>query len=149
MRAVLQRVLHARVSVEGRPVGTIQGGICAFVGAQRDDTAADAIWLADKAVNARIFVDHEGKMNRSLLDVGGAVLAVSQFTLLGDLRRGNRPSFNNAMDPEPAARLIDEFCRRVEERGVAVQTGQFRAKMLVELGNDGPVTLLLDSKKSF
>lgn len=149
MRAVLQRVTRASVTVDERVVGKIARGICALIGVEHDDGEQDAVWLADKTVNARIFLDDEGKMNRSVIDSNGAVLAVSQFTLLGDLRRGNRPGFSRAMVPEPAARLIETYCERVRQRGVTVETGQFRATMLVEIANDGPVTLLLDSKKLF
>jgi D-tyrosyl-tRNA(Tyr) deacylase len=146
---VITRVAWARVRVEGEIVGQIDGGICALVGVGRGDTEREALWLADKIVSARFFRDAEDKMNRSLLDVQGALLAISQFTLYGDLRRGNRPSFGAAMDPEPARALFDRFCERARTHGVAVETGRFGASMAVESLNDGPVTLLLDSSKAF
>jgi D-tyrosyl-tRNA(Tyr) deacylase len=149
VRAVITRVAWARVRVEGEIVGQIDGGICALVGVGRGDTEREALWLADKIVSARFFRDAEDKMNRSLLDVQGALLAISQFTLYGDLRRGNRPSFGAAMDPEPARALFDRFCERARTHGVAVETGRFGASMAVESLNDGPVTLLLDSSKAF
>lgn len=149
MRAVITRVAWARVRVAGEVVGEIDGGICALVGVGRGDAEPDARWLADKVVSARFFRDENDKMNRSLLDGHGALLAISQFTLYGDLRRGNRPSFGMAMDPEPARALFDGFCARVRSHGIAVQTGRFGASMGVESLNDGPVTLLLDSSKAF
>lgn len=149
MRAVITRVAWARVRVDGEIVGQIDGGICALVGVGRGDTEREALWLADKIVSARFFRDADDKMNRSLIDVQGALLAISQFTLYGDLRRGNRPSFGAAMDPEPARALFDRFCERVRTHGVALETGRFGASMAVESLNDGPVTLLLDSSKAF
>lgn len=146
---MITRVAWARVRVAGEVVGSIDGGVCALVGVGRGDTQRDAEWLADKVVSARFFRDHEDKMNRSLLDGHGALLAVSQFTLYGDLRRGNRPSFGAAMDPEPARALFDHFRERVLAHGIAVETGRFGASMEVESLNDGPVTLLLDSSKTF
>ena len=148
MRAVLQRVNAASVTVDQRIIGQIGVGVCAFVGVARDDEARDASWLAEKVVEARLFEDADGKMNRSLRDVRGELLAVSQFTLLGDLRRGRRPSFDQAMEPEGARLLFEAFCEACRQ-SVGVQTGQFRATMLVSLENQGPVTLLLDSKKTF
>ena len=149
MRAVISRVSWARVRVDGDIVGQIDGGILALVGVGKGDTERDATWLADKIVGVRFFRDDQDKMNRSLLEGNGGLLAVSQFTLYGDLRRGNRPSFGTAMDPEPARALFDRFCEQVRSRGVAVETGRFRATMAVESLNDGPVTLLLDSAKVF
>lgn len=149
MRAVITRVAWARVRVADEIVGQIDAGICALVGVGRGDAEADALWLADKVVSARFFRDANDKMNRSLLDGHGGLLAISQFTLYGDLRRGNRPSFGAAMDPEPARALFDSFCERVRSRGIAVETGRFGASMAVESLNDGPVTLLLDSSKAF
>lgn len=149
VRAVITRVAWARVRVAGEIVGEIDGGVCALVGVGRGDTERDAEWLADKIVSVRFFRDDDDKMNRSLLDGQGALLAVSQFTLYGDLRRGNRPSFGAAMDPEPARALFDTFCARARTRGIAVQTGRFGASMAVETLNDGPVTLLIDSSKAF
>jgi D-tyrosyl-tRNA(Tyr) deacylase len=149
MRAVLQRVSEARVDVAGETVGQIQRGLCALIGVANGDTERDAIWLADKLVNARIFEDDAEKMNLSVKDVGGAVLCVSQFTLLGDLRRGNRPSFGDALAPDPARTLFEALCEQVKSHGVPVQTGRFRAEMRVQLVNEGPVTLLLDSRRTF
>lgn len=146
---MITRVSWARVRVAGEIVGQIDGGILALVGVGKGDGERDAIWLADKIMSARFFRDDEDKMNRSLLDGNGGLLAVSQFTLYGDLRRGNRPSFGAAMDPEPARSLFERFCEHARSRGVAVETGQFRATMAVESLNDGPVTLLLDSAKTF
>lgn len=119
------------------------------MGVGKGDTEREAIWLADKVVSARFFRDADGKMNRSLLDGNGALLAISQFTLYGDLRRGHRPSFGGAMDPEPAHALFDRFCAQSRAHGLMVQTGRFGASMEVESLNDGPVTLLLDSTKVF
>jgi D-tyrosyl-tRNA(Tyr) deacylase len=149
VRAVITRVAWARVRVDGELVGEIGGGICALIGVGKSDAERDAAWLADKIANARFFRDEQDKMNRSLLDGHGALLAISQFTLYGDLRRGNRPSFGAAMDPEPARALFDHFCDRLRTRGVHVETGRFGAHMAVESLNDGPVTLLLDSAKLF
>jgi D-aminoacyl-tRNA deacylase len=149
VRAVITRVAWARVRVDGELVGEIGGGICALVGVGKADAERDAAWLADKIANARFFRDEQDKMNRSLLDGQGALLAISQFTLYGDLRRGNRPSFGAAMDPEPARALFDHFCDRVRTHGIHIETGRFGAHMAVESLNDGPVTLLLDSAKSF
>jgi D-tyrosyl-tRNA(Tyr) deacylase len=149
VRAVIMRVSWARVRVEDEVVGEIGGGICALLGVGKDDTERDAHWLADKVVNARFFRDENDKMNRSLLDGQGDLLAISQFTLYGDLRRGNRPSFGAVMDPEPARALFDRFCARVRAHGVRVETGRFGARMAVESLNDGPVTLLIDSSKLF
>jgi D-aminoacyl-tRNA deacylase len=149
VRAVITRVSWARVRVDDAIVGQIDGGICALVGVGKGDTERDAIWLADKVVGARFFRDDQDKMNRSLRDGNGGLLAISQFTLYGDLRRGNRPSFGAAMDPEPARVLFERFCEHARSLGVAVQTGRFGATMAVESLNDGPVTLLLDSTKAF
>jgi D-tyrosyl-tRNA(Tyr) deacylase len=149
MRAVLQRVSEARVLVAGETVGQIQRGVCALIGVANGDTDQDVTWLADKLVNARIFEDDAGKMNLSVRDVGGAVLCVSQFTLLGDLRRGNRPSFGEALAPDAARVLFEGLCSQVASHGVAVQTGRFRAEMQVHLVNEGPVTVLLDSRRTF
>ena len=149
MRAVVQRVRRAKVTVNGELVGEIAGGLCVFVGVGREDGEGDANLLADKVVNLRIFEDDAGKMNRSLLEVKGSLLAISQFTLFGDARKGRRPSFGEAMDPEPARELFERFCFFAGNFGVPVATGRFRAEMLVELANDGPVTLLIDTKKSF
>jgi D-tyrosyl-tRNA(Tyr) deacylase len=146
---VITRVAWARVRVEGEVVGEIGGGVCALVGVGQGDGEREAVWLAEKVVNARFFRDDADKMNRSVLDVHGALLAISQFTLYGDLRRGNRPSFGGAMDPEPARALFERFCEHARSLGVNVQTGRFGAHMAVESLNDGPVTLLVDSAKAF
>ena len=147
MRAVVQRVLRAGVSVNGKRVSEIGAGVCVLLGVGNGDTEKDADWLADKLVNLRIFEDEEGKMNRSLLDVGGAALLVSQFTLYGDCRKGRRPSFIGAAAPEEGRRLYDYFVRQVESCAVEVACGVFGAHMGIELLNDGPVTLILDSPK--
>jgi D-aminoacyl-tRNA deacylase len=149
MRGVFQRVTRARVVVDGSVVGEIAAGGCVLVGVGRDDTEADAEALAAKVVGLRVFEDTSGKMNLALSDVGGAVLAVSQFTLHGDVRKGKRPSFTEAMEPERANQLFERFCAGCRNQGVRVETGRFRAHMQVELVNDGPVTILLDSKKQF
>lgn len=146
MRAVVQRVSQAQVSVEGELVGKIEGGLCVLVGVGQGDAEADATTLADKVTNLRIFEDDAGKMNRSLLDVGGGLLAVSQFTLYGDTSRGRRPSFTAAMEPGRAEQLFERFCQACRAHGVTVATGRFRTHMSVSLVNDGPVTLLLDTQ---
>ena len=148
MRAVVQRVSEASVVVEGRVTGSIGPGLCILVGVAQGDTAADAEWLSTKAVELRIFEDEQGKMNRSLLDAGGELLAVSQFTLLGDAQKGRRPAFTGAARPEDAQPLYDKFCTLCRERGVRVAEGVFRATMQLRVVNEGPVTLLLDSRKS-
>lgn len=149
MRAVLQRVVHARVTVDGEVVGRIGRGWLVLLGVARGDTDTDATWLADKVVRLRAFEDDEGKMNRDVTEVGGSLLVVSQFTLLGDCRKGRRPGFDRAAAPEDAARLYECFADQIEAAGVAVERGVFRAHMDVELVNDGPVTFLLDSRKEF
>jgi D-aminoacyl-tRNA deacylase len=149
MRAVLQRVTRASVVVDGAEVGRIGTGWLVLLGVARSDADADADWLADKVANVRAFEDDAGKMNRSALDVGGAVLVISQFTLLGDCRTGRRPSFIEAAEPAEADRLYRRFNERIASAGLTVATGIFRAQMQVELVNDGPVTLLLDSRKQF
>ena len=149
MRAVLQRVTRASVVVEGAEVGRIGTGWLVLLGVARTDVDADADWMADKVANLRAFEDDAGKMNRSALDVGGAVLVISQFTLLGDCRTGRRPSFIEAAEPAEADRLYRRFHERVAAAGLTVATGVFRAQMQVELVNDGPVTILLDSRKQF
>ena len=149
MRAVLQRVSHARVLVEGRVIGEITAGLVVLLGVGQGDTTEAAAYLAEKTAHLRIFDDDQGKMNRSLLDVGGAALVVSQFTLYGDARGQRRPSFIRAAPPEDGKRLYEEFIRVLRGLGVRVETGVFQARMSVELSNDGPVTLLLDSEKQF
>jgi D-tyrosyl-tRNA(Tyr) deacylase len=149
MRAVVQRVSQASVTVEGEVVGKIGRGLLVLLGVGTDDRDDDARQLADKIVEMRIFEDDAGKMNRSLLEIGGGVLVVSQFTLWGDCRKGRRPSFVAAAAPEIAERLYETFVAAVGVRGLVVETGRFRAHMDVALVNDGPVTLLLDSRKAF
>jgi D-tyrosyl-tRNA(Tyr) deacylase len=149
MRAVLQRVTRARVLVNGNLTGEIGPGLAVLIAVGREDTAATAASMAEKIVNLRIFGDEQGKMNRSLLDSGGAVLAVSQFTLYGDARGQRRPSFIHAAPPEQGKALYEEFVRAVRALGVRVAAGVFQAHMSVEIVNDGPVTILLDSDKLF
>jgi D-tyrosyl-tRNA(Tyr) deacylase len=149
MRVVLQRVTRARVLVDGDVAGEIGPGLVVLIAVGREDTAATASSMAEKIVNVRIFGDEQGKMNRSLLDTGGAVLAVSQFTLYGDARGQRRPSFIQAAPPEPGKALYEEFVRALRGLGVTVATGVFQTHMSVELVNDGPVTILLDSDKLF
>ncbi len=149
MRAVVQRVESASVSVDGVISGKIGEGLLVLLGVARDDEPADAEVLADKILNLRIFVDDLGKMNRSLLETGGALLAVSQFTLYGDSRKGRRPSFIESADPVKANALYEHFLERARVLGVKVETGVFQAMMKVSLVNDGPVTILLDSRKQF
>ena len=145
MLAVVQRVSRASVGVGGRIAAEIGVGLLVLIGVRQGDGDADADWLAAKIASLRIFPDGEGKMNRGLEEVGGAMLVVSQFTLLGDCVKGRRPSFTHAAPPEEANRLYERFCSAVREQGVRVETGVFRAMMEVELVNDGPVTLLVDS----
>ena len=149
MRAVVQRVTRARVEVEGKVAGEIGTGLLVLLGVAKQDTAAGAEFLAAKIVGLRIFSDDLGKMNRALSDVGGALLVVSQFTLYGDTRKGRRPSFDAAAPPETARALYEHFVAHVRQQGIEVATGRFREMMQVELTNDGPVTLLLDSQKAF
>jgi D-aminoacyl-tRNA deacylase len=149
MRAVVQRVSSARVTVDGRTTGEIQSGLAVLVGVGRDDTRETAASMAEKIVNLRIFNDDRGKMNRSLLDTKGTVLAVSQFTLYGDARGQRRPSFIQAAAPDKGKELYEEFVRVLKSLGVPVETGVFQTHMAVELVNDGPVTILLDSEKKF
>ena len=149
MRAVVQRVTSARVMVDGSVRGEIAAGLLVLVAVGGEDTAATASVMAEKVTNLRIFNDEQGKMNRSLLDVGSAILAVSQFTLYGDARGQRRPSFIQAAPPEQGKALYDEFVRALQTLGVHVETGVFQTHMSVELVNDGPVTILLDSAKLF
>jgi D-aminoacyl-tRNA deacylase len=149
MRAVVQRVTSARVIVEGKVVGQIGPGLLVLLAVGHNDTADVAASVADRIVNLRIFNDANGKMNCSLLETAGALLAVSQFTLYGDARGGRRPSFIQAAPPELGKLLYKEFIRAVSQSGVRVETGVFQAHMSVELANDGPVTILLDSDKLF
>jgi len=149
MRAVLQRVSRARVTVEGRVAGEIEAGLAVLLAVGKEDTAATAAAMAEKIANLRIFNDKQGKMNRSLLDTGGAVLAVSQFTLYGDARGQRRPSFMQAAAPEMGKALYEEFVRALRALNARVETGVFQTHMSVEIVNDGPVTILLDSEKQF
>ena len=149
MRAVVQRVSEAAVSVDGDVVGRIDAGLLVLLGVAGDDTERDADYLAEKTVNLRVFPDPDGQMNLSLRDVGGRLLAVSQFTLLGDCRKGRRPSYSQAAPPTDAERLYSRFIAKVREAGLTVEQGVFRAMMDVSLVNQGPVTLLLDSRKQF
>jgi len=149
MRAVVQRVSRASVAVGGKIVGEIGRGLLVLVGVSKSDAQADSDYLVDKIVGLRIFEDEDGKMNRNVLDAGGAVLAVSQFTLLGDVRRGKRPSFDEAAPSERARELYESFVQQVRGRGLCCETGQFQAVMSVSLVNEGPVTVLLDSSKLF
>ena len=149
MRAVVQRVSRARVTVKDWVSGEIGLGLLVLLGVGRDDGEADATYLAEKIAGLRVFEDHDGKMNRSVLDVGGSVLAVSQFTLYGDVRRGKRPSFDAAAPPDVARRLYEFFVQQIQALGLRCETGRFQEMMQVELVNEGPVTILLDSKKEF
>ncbi len=149
MRAVVQRVSRARVVVEGNTAGGIASGLVVLLGVGRGDTVESAAYLAEKIAHLRIFDDDQGKMNRSLLETGGAALVVSQFTLYGDARGQRRPSFIQAATPEEANRFYEEFVQRLRALGVRVETGIFQARMAVELINEGPVTILLDSEKLF
>jgi D-tyrosyl-tRNA(Tyr) deacylase len=147
MRAVVQRVTRAEVRVDGSSVGRIETGLLVLLGVARDDTPEAGRYLAEKIVNLRVFADAEGRMNRSLLETGGAILCVSQFTLYGDCRKGRRPSYDRAATPDSARKLYELFVNQLRGLGVPVESGQFQAMMEVELVNDGPVTLLMDSEK--
>lgn len=146
MKIVLQRVKEARVTVEGRVEGSIGRGLCLLVGVEKGDREVEADWLAAKVAELRIFPDENDKMNLSVKEVGGSVLAVSQFTLASSIRKGRRPSFDNAETPGRASELFDYFVRKLREKGLEVQTGVFQAMMEVHLINDGPVTFILDSR---
>lgn len=149
MRAVIQRVSEASVTVDGRVAGRIGKGLLLLLGVGQEDTEEDARLMADKVVGLRCFADADSKFNLSILDVGGAILTISQFTLFGDCRKGRRPSFTEAARPEPATELYESVVQRLREKGLAVETGEFGAHMEVHLINDGPVTLLVDTKKLF
>ena len=149
MRAVVQRVSSASVSVDAEIVGKIGAGLMVLVGVEGEDNPKDAVYLADKVAGLRVFEDDQGLMNRDVAAVQGSVLAISQFTLLGDVRRGKRPSFITAAKPAEAESLFKAFCQRVVEKGLPVEQGVFQADMQVSLVNDGPVTILLDSRKLF
>ena len=149
MRLVVQRVLESSVSIDGKIVGQIGHGFLVLCGVEEGDTENDVKYCIDKTVNLRIFEDDAGKMNRSILDVGGEILSVSQFTLHGDVRHGRRPSFIKAARPETAVPMYEAYCEGMRQAGVHVETGIFQADMKVSLINDGPVTLLVDSRKAF
>lgn len=149
MRAVVQRVKRAEVTVSGRTVGQVDHGLCVLVCVMQGDTDADADAMAKKLAHLRIFCDEGGKMNLDVRSVNGQILAVSQFTLAGDARSGHRPSFTAALEPEAALPLFEQTCAALVDWGLVVQTGEFGAEMVVSLDNDGPVTLLLDTKKTF
>ena len=149
MRAVLQRVSRAAVSVAGERVGQIDRGLVVFLGVARGDGPADIEYITSKVGEVRIFPDEDGRMNRSLAEIGGAVLVISQFTLLGDVRKGRRPAFDEAERPAEAEALYEEAVRRLRLSGVPVETGRFRAHMVIDVINDGPVTILLDSRRGF
>jgi len=149
MRAVVQRVSRAKVTVNGFVTGEIGLGLLVLLGVGQEDSESDVDYLAQKIAGLRIFEDADGKMNRSVVDVEGSVLAVSQFTLYGDVRRGKRPSFDDAAPPDQARRLYALFVQRIQSAGLRCETGRFQEMMQVELVNEGPVTILLDSKKAF
>jgi D-aminoacyl-tRNA deacylase len=149
MRAVTQRVLSASVEVDGEIVGAIRHGLLVYLGAEKGDTDDDLGYLTSKLVGLRIFEDAAGKMSLSVTDVAGSLLVVSQFTLFGDVRRGRRPSFDDAAPPDQALTLYEAACERLRSHGVPVSTGRFRAHMIVRSEIDGPVTILLDSRKRF
>ena len=145
MKAVIQRVSNASVAVDGGVVGRIDAGLAVLVGVGRGDSEAEVDWLADKIAHLRIFEDHAGKMNRSVIEAGGAVLVVSQFTLYGNCAKGRRPSFVEAAAPDPARALYRLLAERLREKGLTVETGRFRARMTVSLENEGPVTLIVET----
>lgn len=149
MRAVVQRVKSSKVEVDGEIIGSIKGGLNVLLGVCKGDTQKDVEYLVDKVLGLRIFEDEFGKMNKSLLDVGGELLVISQFTLYGDCRKGKRPSFIEALGGEEAEKLYEEFVKRCKDKLEKIQTGEFGADMLVSIENDGPVTLMIDSKKVF
>ena len=149
MRAVVQKVSSSKVTVDGEIIGKIEKGLMILLGVTHDDTSKDVDYMVDKVTNLRIFEDENEKMNLSLKDVGGEILAVSQFTLYGDARKGRRPSFSDAARPEVANPLYEEFVEKIKSQGINVGTGKFGAHMMVDLTNDGPVTILLESKREF
>ena len=149
MRAVVQRVTEASVTVDGRVVGRIGSGLLVLLGVRKSDTPSSADYMVEKLLGLRVFSDAEGKMNLNVRDAGGAVLVVSQFTLYGDVRRGKRPSFDDAARPELAKSLYEYLLARIREQGIECATGEFQAMMKVSLVNDGPVTILIDSEKGF
>lgn len=149
MRAVVQKVTSSKVTVDEEVVGQIGSGLLVLLGVTHDDTSKDVDYMVDKVTNLRIFEDENEKMNLSLKDVGGEILAVSQFTLYGDARKGRRPSFSDAARPEVANPLYEEFVEKIKSQGINVGTGKFGAHMMVDLTNDGPVTILLESRREF
>lgn len=149
MRAVIQRVKESSVAIDGRTVGRSAGGLMVLIGVEDGDTDKDLAYVADKVPNLRIFEDENGKMNRSLMDMGGQILAISQFTLLGDARTGRRPSFTAAARPDTAVPMYEALVEKWRSLGIHVETGVFGADMQVSLINDGPVTILLDSRRIF
>lgn len=149
MRAVVQRVSSSKVTVDGNTTGEIKRGLLVLLGVTHEDTSKDVDYIIDKVLNLRIFEDENEKMNLSLKDVEGELLVVSQFTLYGDCRKGRRPSFSTAARPELATKLYEEFIEKSRKEGIVTQTGQFGAHMMVELTNDGPVTILLESNRTF
>ncbi len=149
MRAVVQRVTKSSVTVDGQITGATDEGLVVLIGVEEGDTDKDVRYIADKVSGLRIFEDENEKMNLSVKDVGGSILAISQFTLLGDVRKGKRPSFITAEDPEIANRLYHQVCENIRNQGIKVETGIFQAHMLVKINNNGPVTILLDSRKTF
>jgi D-tyrosyl-tRNA(Tyr) deacylase len=149
MRAVVQRVIESTVSVNKQVIGHIENGLLLYLGVGREDTAADLKYIAEKVINLRIFEDEKGKMNLSLKDINGAIMVISQFTLFGDTRRGRRPSYIEAAEPEKADHYYQQLISRLKAEGCIVAAGQFGAKMAVSYINNGPVTILIDSKKVF
>ncbi len=149
MRAVVQRVTESSVTVDGQITGATDEGLVVLIGVEEGDTDKDVRYIADKVSGLRIFEDENEKMNLSVKDVGGSILAISQFTLLGDVRKGKRPSFITAEDPEIANGLYQQVCENIRNQGIKVETGIFQAHMLVKINNNGPVTILLDSRKTF
>ncbi len=149
MRAVVQRVKNSKVSVDGKIVGEITSGMTVLLGVEDGDTQKDVEYMAEKITSLRIFEDSDSKMNLSLTDVNGQMLVISQFTLLGDCRKGRRPAFIKAAKPDLAKNLYEKFIEIVKDKGIVVETGIFQAEMLVDIANDGPVTLMLDSNKLF
>lgn len=149
MRVVVQRVINSSVEVDGKIVGKSDRGLMLLVGFTEGDSSKEIDWMVDKVINLRIFEDENEKMNLSLKDVGGELLVVSQFTLYGDCRKGRRPSFSSAARPEVATKLYEEFIEKARKEGIVTKTGQFGAHMMVDLTNDGPVTILLESNRDF
>ncbi|MFA5629720.1 MAG: D-aminoacyl-tRNA deacylase [Dehalococcoidales bacterium] len=149
MKALIQRVTSANVKISGEEVGSIGSGLCVFVGVAAEDTVKDVEYLVQKTIGLRIFADESGKFNLSVLDVKGELLLVSQFTLIADTKKGKRPSFIGAAPPDDAERLFNEFVRQAKDSGLKVDTGRFQQYMLVDIQNDGPVTIMLDSRDKF